>query len=147
MDNAKLNESLNTLLADYQVYYQKLRNFHWNVKGKFFFQLHEKFEELYTEVAEQIDEIAERILSRGATPLSNLSDYLDASRLEEAEVTLTGEQMVAALVEDLSSLVDYQRKLVDASHEADDVASANLLEEFADGQEKTLWMLRSFLGR
>jgi starvation-inducible DNA-binding protein len=142
----KVNESLNVLLADYHIFYQKLRNFHWNVKGENFFRLHEKFEEMYNEVAEMKDEIAERILSRGFTPLSKLQDYLDASRLSEADTDLKDREMVANLLGDLKGLITYQRKLVEEANEVDDIATANLLEEFADGQEKTAWMLNSFLG-
>lgn len=142
----KVNESLNILLADYHIFYQKLRNFHWNVKGEFFFRLHEQFEEMYLLVAEQKDEIAERILQRGVTPLSKLQDYIETARLKEAETTLDAREMVANILGDLRGLITYQRKLVEDLDEVGDIATLNLLEDIADGQEKTAWMLTSFLG-
>ena len=86
MDEEKLLPviiELNTLLADYHMYYQKLRNFHWNILGKNFFDLHEKFEELYTDARVKIDEIAERILTLRYHPVSNYSEYLKMSNIDE----------------------------------------------------------------
>ena len=68
---------LNKLLADYHIYYQKLRNFHWNVSGENFFDLHEQFEELYNDAKIKIDEIAERVLTLRYHPISNLSESIN----------------------------------------------------------------------
>jgi starvation-inducible DNA-binding protein len=73
---AKLADQLNDLLANYQVFYMNVRGFHWNIRGDKFFELHIKFEELYTEALVKIDEIAERILTLGYTPLRSFSDYI-----------------------------------------------------------------------
>ena len=93
-------EQLNVLLADYHLYYQKLRNFHWNVIGKNFFDLHEKFEELYEDAKIKVDEIAERILTLRYQPTSNLSDYLKMSNLEESKSELSDYEMIEILLED-----------------------------------------------
>src|SRR5690554_89146 len=77
-------KELNVLLADYHLYYQKLRNFHWNVVGKNFFELHNKFEEMYEDAKIKIDEIAERILTLRYQPTSNFSDYLKMSSIKES---------------------------------------------------------------
>ena len=74
LDPDKINDTakeLNVLLADYHLYYQKLRNFHWNIVGNHFFDLHEKFEELYDDAKLKVDEIAERILTLRFQPISN----------------------------------------------------------------------------
>ena len=79
LDESKVSgiiDSLQQLLADYQIYYANLRGFHWNIKGHDFFVLHSKFEEMYNDTAEKIDAIAERILQLGGTPANKYSDYL-----------------------------------------------------------------------
>jgi starvation-inducible DNA-binding protein len=72
----EIASELNVLLANYQIYYQNLRGFHWNIQGRDFFELHVKFEELYNDGAIKIDEVAERILTIEATPLHSFTDYL-----------------------------------------------------------------------
>ena len=90
----KTVQELNILLADYHIYYQKLRNFHWNIIGKNFFDLHEKFEELYDDAKIKVDEIAERILTLRFQPKSNLSDYLKASNIKESSSDLSDTKMI-----------------------------------------------------
>lgn len=87
----KLNESgvanvvsaLHQLLADFQVYYTNLRGFHWNIKGHGFFVLHEKFESMYDDAAEKVDEIAERILMLGGVPENKFSEYLKVAKIKK----------------------------------------------------------------
>ncbi|MGB6035251.1 MAG: ferritin-like domain-containing protein, partial [Cryomorphaceae bacterium] len=93
-------DTLNALLANYAVLYQKIRNFHWNVTGGDFFDIHEKLEEEYTSAAEHIDSIAERIRILGFKPLSTLSAYLEKSDIEETDEDLTGDKMMEQIVED-----------------------------------------------
>lgn len=140
-----INELLNKVLADYQIYYQKLRNYHWNVKGKNFFGLHAKFEELYTEAAEHIDVIAERILMRGGKPLSNLQNYIDAGLLKEEQGNPDAELMVKTIVGDLNILCSALRSVAEAADSAEDASTENVLEDMVLGHEKTLWMFKSFL--
>ena len=89
----KTVEEFNTLLADYHLYYQKIRNFHWNVMGHNFFDLHEKFEEMYEDAKIKVDEIAERILTLRYQPTSNYSDYLKMSNLKESPSELKDIEM------------------------------------------------------
>jgi len=91
---------LNTLLADYHIYYQKLRTFHWNVLGKNFFDLHVKFEEMYNDSKVKIDEVAERILTLRHHPVSKFSDYLKMSSIREGNTLETDEDMVKELLSD-----------------------------------------------
>ena len=62
------------------MFYTNLRGLHWNVKGNRFFGLHAKYEELYNDAAEKVDEIAERLLQLGATPENRFSEYLKWQR-------------------------------------------------------------------
>ena len=79
----KLATKLNTLLANYQLFYINTRGFHWNIKGDNFFELHLKFEEIYNNLQLKIDEIAERILTLGYTPLHSYSAYLKNAGIKE----------------------------------------------------------------
>ncbi|MBI1319369.1 MAG: DNA starvation/stationary phase protection protein [Candidatus Hydrogenedens sp.] len=144
---ADMVKELNTLLADYQVLYQKLRNYHWNITGENFFELHLKFEELYTGVAVTVDDIAERVRALGAKPLSTLKDQLAAARLKEDETVPDGRTMVANLLADYESLDGWLRTAAADADSAKDVPSRDLLEGIIGGEAKTMWMLRTFLGR
>lgn len=144
MSNPTVIKSLNRLLADATVFYQKLRHYHWNVDGRHFFELHEKFEELYTRWATSIDEIAERVLTIEGVPLHTLASMLEVARLEEDEDIPTGPAMVDAVEGDLAALREAILETVDAAEEASDRGTANLLDDLLDGIEKDQWMLRSW---
>lgn len=137
--------SLNQLQADYQIYYQKLRAFHWNVRGPMFFSLHAKFEALYTGFAVKVDDLAERALTLGGKPLPTLGAVLEKSRLKEAATMPDAVGMVKTLADDLVQLNAWTRQVAAEADSAEDVGTVNLLEGFADAQEKDIWMLRSFL--
>ncbi|MDF1799368.1 MAG: DNA starvation/stationary phase protection protein [Planctomycetota bacterium] len=145
MQNA-LDKNLALLLADYQVLYQKLRNYHWNVKGPLFFSLHAKFEELYLITAERVDGLAERLAARGQRPPSTLAEHLQLARLAEDPEVPSAEGMVGRLVADLDVLVDHLREAVKVADQDGDSAAVNLLDGFADAEEQVSWMLRAFLG-
>ena len=134
-------EELNVLLADYHLYYQKLRNFHWNVIGKNFFDLHEKFEEMYDDAKLKVDEIAERILTLRFQPTSNLSDYLKMSNLEESISELTDYEMIEQLIKDHGILLSQMRKIVKAADAAGDEGTIDLIGAYIRELEKTSWML------
>lgn len=144
MNQAMIAE-LNKLLADYAVLYQKLRGYHWRVSGPAFFQLHEKFGELYGEAAGRADEVAERIRALGGEPLSTLRELATAARLAEDGSTVEAAEMVRALAADYRALNGRLRAAAAKAAEAGDTATVNLLEEFADHQEKTVWMLSAWL--
>ena len=137
---------LNQLLSDYQVYYQNLRGFHWNIKGRDFFELHEKFEELYNDTAVKIDEVAERILTLGQTPLHSYDDYTSTSKINPVKNTSEGETCVREIVLNLEYLVGLQKEIRKSAEDADDQATADQLATYVEEQEKTLWMYRSWLG-
>lgn len=143
---SNVTDALNLLVADYQVHYQKLRNYHWNVKGPLFFGLHEKFEELYNAAALHVDALAERVLALGEKPLSTLKDQLAHARLAEDEGDPSAEAMVETTMADLSTLNDSLRATAKIAGEAGDDGTVNMLDTMADEQEQTAWMLRAFLG-
>ena len=137
-------DKLNGLVADFTVFYQKLRHYHWNVKGEQFFQLHVKFEEIYTEVGDQIDEIAERIVGLGGTPLHTLAHMLDSASLSEDASVPAGAQMVARTVTDLEALSGSLLAAIDAAEAAGDRTTVNLLDGIHDGLQAHLWMLKAW---
>lgn len=141
-----VTDALNLLVADYQVHYQKLRNYHWNVKGPLFFGLHQKFEELYNAAALKVDALAERTLALGVKPLSTLAEQLAHARLAEDDGNPSAEAMVETTMADLSKLNDSLRAAARLAGEAGDDGTVNLLDPMADEQEQTAWMLRAFLG-
>ena len=141
--NQNLHAQLNALLADYQVFYQKLRGYHWTVKGPMFFALHAKFEELYDAAAERVDALAERLMALGGHPVATLRGQLEIARLREDGETKDAPSMVRNVHDDLEALQRSLRAAVEIS--GIDPATANLLEGIADEQEKTLWMLGAFL--
>ena len=134
-------QELNVLLADYHIYYQKLRNFHWNVIGKNFFDLHEKFEELYDDAKLKVDEIAERILTLRYQPTSNLSDYLKDSNLKESPSDISDSKMIELLLEDHGLLLKQMRKVVEIADAGSDEGTIDLIGAYIRELEKTSWML------
>ncbi|MFV8224410.1 Dps family protein [Christiangramia aquimixticola] len=137
----KTVEELNVLLADYHIYYQKLRNFHWNVIGKNFFDLHEKFEELYDDAKLKVDEIAERILTLRYQPTSNLSEYLKDSNLKESPSDISDSKMIEILLEDHGLLLKQKRKVIKVADDAGDEGTIDLIGAYIREMEKTSWML------
>lgn len=146
MPDNKLIDALNQLLADHAVYYQKLRNYHWNVKGPAFFQLHQKFEEMYLLAQEHVDSIAERILALGGHPHSTMQAYLEASRITEDPRTPDAHEMVHGLRADIEALSGSSREVRALAEERGDDTTINLLDEIADVQAQDAWMLRAWLG-
>lgn len=136
--------SLNELLADYHLYYQKLRNFHWNIRGRNFFELHEKFEELYSDARTKIDEIAERVLTLGYRPLSNLSDYLRRASIGESKSNLSDSEMVNDLLEAHQILIQRMYETTEKAEDAGDEGTIDLISGYIRELEKTSWMLAAW---
>ena len=136
---------LNDLLANYQLYYQNVRGFHWNVKGRGFFQLHAKFEEYYNDAIEKIDEIAERVLTLEGTPLHSYSAYMKISEIKEVTGLSNGLECVKQIMDSLVILIRKEREILALAAEAGDDGTQDMLNPYITGQEKNLWMLRAFL--
>jgi starvation-inducible DNA-binding protein len=145
-DSQALAKGLNELLANFQIHYQNLRGFHWNLRGRDFFELHVKFEEYYMDAQEKIDLIAERILTTGFTPLHTFASYLQHSKIEVAENVHIGKDAVSHIVESLGRLLAIERELLKMAGESNDDGTADLMTQFITQQEKEIWMLNAWLG-
>jgi len=142
----KLAISLNELLANFQVYYQNLRGLHWNIKGKSFFELHVKFEELYTDAQEKVDLIAERILTLEGMPLHTFNDYLSLASIPVGKSISRDTEAVNLVVKSLDKLIEIERVILTKSDDADDEGTNSLMSDFISEQEKTIWMMKAWLG-
>lgn len=140
-----LTDDLNQLLADYQILYTNVRGYHWNIKGRDFFELHAKFEEIYNDLVLKVDEIAERILTLGGTPVHAFSRYLDMSDLEETLNVSNGREAVGNILSAYKILLSKQRQIVKAAAEVDDEGTVSLMSDYISQQEKESWMLNAYL--
>jgi len=136
--------SLQQLLADFQVYYTNLRGFHWNIKGKAFFTLHAKFEEMYDDAAEKVDEIAERILMLGGTPANKFSDYLKVAKIKEVANVSCGKEAVEIILDSTKTLIASERAILAQAGEAGDESTVSQMNDYLAEQEKMVWMLVAF---
>ena len=142
----ELTTELNDLLANYQMFYQNLRGFHWNIKGKEFFELHLKFEEFYDDAVIKVDEIAERILTLDGTPLHTFQDYINQSTIEVAKGLFDGKTSVNMVMANFSILLEKERSILSLAGDANDEGTVSLMSDYISQTEKTLWMLKSYLG-
>ncbi|MCF8276461.1 MAG: DNA starvation/stationary phase protection protein [Flavobacteriales bacterium] len=143
----ELAKELNTLLATYQMFYQNLRGFHWNIQGSSFFELHLKFEELYNDAILKVDEIAERVLTLGETPYHTFTSYLEHSTIKEAANVHDGQGTVSTTLANLKTLLEMERKILDMAGEAGDEGTNSQMSDYITQQEKTVWMLTAYLGK
>ncbi len=140
-----LAAELNQLLAHYQVFYMNTRGYHWNVKGPQFFELHTKFEEIYTNLQTKIDEIAERILTLGFTPNHSFTTYLASSAIKEHTGVTDGQACVKGLLSGFATLLEKQRSILAHAGEAGDEGTNALMGDYIREQEKLMWMLNAYL--
>ncbi|RZL15339.1 MAG: DNA starvation/stationary phase protection protein [Pedobacter sp.] len=149
LDNNKaveLAEKLNLLLADFQLFYINARGFHWNIKGEKFFELHVKFEEIYTDALIKIDEVAERILTLGHKPLHSFTDYLKISEIKEATNISDGKEAIKVVLAGYDQLLCVERDLLQLSADSGDEGTNALMSDYLREQEKSIWMYRAYLG-
>lgn len=136
---------LNLLLSNYQIFYMNTRGFHWNIRGEKFFELHLKFEELYNDSLIKIDEIAERILTLGFTPLHTYSDFTAESKIKETRDITNGKEAVSKILEAYSILLPLEREILDLSADMSDEGTNALMSDYIREQEKLVWMYSAFL--
>ena len=141
----ELSNDLNALLANFQTYYQNLRGIHWNIKGKRFFDLHVKFEELYTDANMKVDMVAERILTLGGIPQHTFADYIENSKVPVGKNVTQDEDAIRLIVDSLAELLLIERKILAASSEASDEGTNSMMGDFITEQEKTVWMMKAWL--
>lgn len=148
LDKAKskqLVNNLNNLLANYMMFYQNTRGLHWNIKGEKFFELHLKFEELYTNLLLKVDEVAERILTLGAIPLHTFDDYKSTAKIVIVKNVSDGKQGVQTILEAFQILIIEQRELLNLSADAGDEGTNALMSDYIREQEKLVWMYSAYL--
>ncbi|NNC82943.1 MAG: DNA starvation/stationary phase protection protein [Flavobacteriales bacterium] len=143
-DAANVVEKLNLLLANYEVHYQKLRNFHWNVVGPDFFDIHEKLEEQYNFTKEAIDVIAERIRIFGKRPFSTFKEFLDNSEIQEVPADFKSSEMITEVLNDFEILLTHLTETYDEAAEIGDIGTTHMVEEFMQNVEIKYWMFASF---
>ena len=144
-DSELLAQKLNMLLANYQIFYMNSRGFHWNIKGNKFFELHLKFEELYNDSLIKVDEIAERILTLGFTPLHTYSDYSKLAKIKEAKNVSSGNKAVKEILKGYEILLPLERELLDLSGDKNDEGTNALMSDYIREQEKNVWMYSAYL--
>jgi starvation-inducible DNA-binding protein len=145
-DDAKdLAEKLNILLANYSIFYQNTRGYHWNIKGEKFFELHLKFEELYNDLLLKIDEVAERILTLGHTPEHNYTTYAKRSTIKESVKTSDGLIAANKILDSFKTIILLQREILTLSADSGDEGTNALMSDYIRQQEKLVWMYSSFL--
>lgn len=141
----ELAQDLNGLLANFQTYYQNLRGIHWNIKGRGFFDLHVKFEELYTDANMKVDEIAERILTLGETPLHTFEDYNKHAKVPVGKNISQDTKAVQLIVDSLGELLQIERAILNKAGDANDEGTNAMMGDFIAEQEKTVWMMKAWL--
>lgn len=141
----QLATKLNKLLANFQLFYMNARGFHWNIKGEKFFELHLKFEELYTDALLKIDEVAERVLTLGHTPMHSFTDYVKASSIKESKNVSDGKKAVQLVVDGFQELLILEREILILSAVVKDEGTNAMMSDYIREQEKTVWMYSSFL--
>jgi starvation-inducible DNA-binding protein len=143
----ELAKELNVLLAGYSLFYQNVRGYHWNIRGKEFFELHVKFEELYGRLYEKIDELAERIVTLGHFANFNYSDYKVSSKINESVPVVNGVEAAEDILSSLNVLISQQREILALATSSNDQGTALLLTKNIKEQEKLAWMYSAYLDR
>jgi DNA protection during starvation protein 2 len=140
----ELENKLNEFLADLNIFYRKLQNYHWNIEGKDFFQVHLKLEELYDEINEQIDEIAEHIAILGGQPLGTMKDYLEKSSIKEAEnKKIKSEEIYNNILSDYEELLKKTIEIKEKSENEKEYSTSSLIDDYIKEYGKIIWMLKS----
>lgn len=142
-NRSEIVKNLNLLLSNYQMYYQNLRALHWNIKGKMFFMLHEKYEELYNASAEVIDEIAERILMLDETPFHTFEDYIANAVIKPAKNISGADESLKIVFNNSEILLNDSYKIIEVASDAGDEGTVALISEIISSLEKQIWMLKS----
>jgi len=138
-----LEQTLNEFLADLNIFYRKLQNYHWNVEGKDFFTTHAKLEEIYNEVNTSIDEIAEHILILGGQPLGTMKDYLEITNIVEAEDKKIKSQVIFHnLVNDFGMLLKQVTQIKEEAEAQNEYTTSSLMDEYMESYSKKVWMLK-----
>ena len=138
-------DNLSKLLADTYLLYVKTQNFHWNLTGPRFYSLHKMFEEQYEDLADAVDDIAERIRTLDFRAPASLKEFLELASLKENTQKIPADDMIAELLADHEQMAKLTRDYYDHADSVDDQGSADICAERMAVHEKTAWMLRALL--
>lgn len=141
----QIAEGLKVLLADSYTLYLQTHNFHWNITGPQFRELHLMFEEQYTELATAVDLVAERIRTLGIAAPATYKAFAELSNIKEVEGVPAATEMLTILTKGHEQVVKTCREVLKPAQEADDESTASLVSDRMRLHEKTAWMLRSML--
>lgn len=142
----ELIQAVNKQVANWTVLYVKLHHYHWFVKGHHFFTLHEKFEEFYNEANENIDVLAERLLSIGGTPVSTMKECLELASVQEANEGDNEDGMVHDTCNDFEKMIQELQDAMKLADEAGDEGTGDVLLSIHKSLQKHVWMLKAYLG-
>jgi starvation-inducible DNA-binding protein len=145
LQNQAVAEAAKKLLADSYTLYLKTHNYHWNVVGPMFNSLHLLFESQYAELAEAVDEIAERIRTIGHHAPGSYSEFSQLSNMEEAQPNTSAQDMLRHLANDQHQIVSSAKTLLEVAEKADDAATVDLATRRIETHQKNAWMLQSHL--
>lgn len=142
----KVIDILGNIIADQYILYTKTRNYHWNVTGEDFAQYHKLFEEQYSAIDEDIDDVAERIRALGGKTQATLGEFLKSTTLKEHPAKYpTAKTMIANLLADHEAVIRNLRKNIVSCSKLDDAGTEDFLTQLMEKHEKTAWMLRATL--
>ena len=137
-----LVKNLNYLLSDLNVFYRKLQNYHWNIKGRDFFEMHVRLEEYYDEINDEIDELAEHILMLNFEPLGRMKDYLENTCIEEAKnEKIDTCQVVNNIITDYNTLLKKVKEIKEEADNNSEYKTSSLMDNYISSYMKHLWML------
>ncbi|KXF81726.1 Dps family protein [Enterovibrio coralii] len=142
-DRLEIAQGLKRLLADSYTLYLQTHNFHWNVTGKQFRELHVMFEEQYNALALAVDEVAERIRTLGVAAPGTYKAFAELSAIEEVEGVPSADEMIDILTRGHEQVVRTSRDVLKVAQDANDESSASLVSDRMREHEKTAWMLRA----
>lgn len=142
----ELEQNLNKFLADLNVFYRKLQNYHWNIEGKDFFIVHAKLEEYYDEVNTSIDEIAEHILILGGEPIGTLKGYLEKACIQEAkDAKIKSDVIYNDIINDFDKLLKKVIEIKQIAEANSEYGTSSLMDEYISNYTKKLWMLKQMM--
>jgi starvation-inducible DNA-binding protein len=142
-----LEQELQTLLANYQIAQINTHGFHWNIKGELFFNLHSTLEDLYNDLFTKVDEVAERLLSLGFTPIHTAEQFVEYSNIVSHADVHKHNNIATHVLNDLEIILSQLRKVRNVADEASDNGTVNQMEDFIQQTEKHIWMWSAFLNQ
>ena len=141
-------DDLNLLLSNLNVFYRKLQNFHWNVTGKDFYTVHEKLEEYYNDINEQIDEVAEHIISKECNVMATMKEYLETAQIKEAESKkIYSEEIWKEVLEGFEILIENCKKIKEEADSEKAYTTSSLMDDYLKKKKKKCWMISQVVGK